>query len=165
MDIIDVFLERHGILRAELSALGAPFKRPHGVGWDDCVSLDCQRLRRDIEAFFASFRDHESTEEEFMKEIAGQFKLDAAMRAAFEDGRRAVADIMKIFGAVAFTFDGEHVHRLRELLGRMSDEVEAHLAYEEKTLFPLLRERLPAERLRELGERAREAELHPPSKR
>lgn len=165
MDIIDVFLERHGALRAELAGLAAPLRRPHGVGWDDCVSLDCQRLRRDIEAFFASFRAHEAAEEEVLTEIAGQFKLDAAMRAAFEDGRRAVADIMKLCGAVAFSFDGEHVHRLRELLGRMTEEVEAHLAYEEKSLFPLLRERLPAARLRELGDRAREAELHPPAKR
>ncbi len=154
MDIIEVFLEKHGALRRELESLEAQFQRPHGVGWDDCVSLDCKRLLKDIEAYFASFRDHEAAEEEFMSEVAALVKLDATTRDAFAKGRRAVADIMKLFGVIAFTFDGEHVHRLRELLSRMSTEVEAHLAFEERTLFPLIRERVPAALLRESAERA-----------
>lgn len=154
MDIIEVFLEKHGALRRELTALEAVFKRPHGVGWDDCVSLDCKRLLKDIEAYFSSFRDHEAAEDEFLSEVAALVKLDAPTRDAFANGRRAVAEIMKLFGVIAFTFDGEHVHRLRELLSRMSTEVEAHLEFEEKTLFPLIRERLPAALLREFGEHA-----------
>jgi len=154
MDIIEVFLEKHGALRRELEALEAPFRRPHGVGWDDCVSLDCKRLLKEIEAFFADFREHEAAEDEFMSEVASLAKPDAATSAAFANGRRAVADIMKLFGAVAFTFDGEHVHRVRELLSRMRAEVEAHLAFEEKTLFPMLRQGVPESVLRESGERA-----------
>ncbi|MBI2788530.1 MAG: hemerythrin domain-containing protein [Elusimicrobia bacterium] len=154
MDIIEVFLEKHGVLRRELAALEAPFQRPHGVGWDDCVSLDCKRLLKEIEAFFADFREHEAAEDEFMSGVSSLVKPDAATSAAFERGRRAVADIMKLFGAVAFTFDGEHVHRVRELLSRMRAEVEEHLAFEEKSLFPMLRERVPEGVLRESGERA-----------
>lgn len=154
MDIIEVFLEKHGQLRRDLEALEAPFRRPHGVGWDDCVSVDCKRLLKDIEAFFASFKDHEAAEDEFMSEVASLVRPDAATSAAFANGRRAVADIMKLFGAVAFTFDGEHVHRVRELLSRMSGEVEKHLAFEEKSLFPMLKARVPAAVLREAGERA-----------
>lgn len=160
MDIVDVFLERHGALRAQLAALEAPFKRPHGVGWDDCVSLDCPRLQRNIEAFFSSLRAHEAEEDDFMAEVAALIKLDEPTRAAFENGRRAVADIMKLLGAVAFSFDGEHVHRVRELLTRMSGEVEAHLAFEEKSLFPMMRERLPAALLREFGLRFGGAAAH-----
>jgi hypothetical protein len=155
MDIIELFLERHAALRKELAALESQFQRPHGVGWDDCVSLDCKRLLRDIEGYFASFRDHEEMEDEFLSEVSALVKLDATTRDAFTSGRRAVADIMKLFGAVAFSFDGEHVHRVRELLSRMSGEVESHLVFEEKILFPLLRERLPSALLRELGERFR----------
>lgn len=154
MDIIEVFLEKHGALRRELAALEAPFQRPHGVGWDDCVSLDCQRLLKEIEAFFSDFREHEAAEDEFMAAVSSLVKPDAATSAAFERGRRAVAGIMKLFGAVAFTFDGEHVHRVRELLARMRAEVEEHLAFEEKSLFPMLRERVPEGVLRESGERA-----------
>lgn len=154
MDIIEVFLEKHGQLRRDLESLEAPFQRPHGVGWDDCVSVDCNRLLKEIEAFFASFKDHEAAEDEFMSEVAHLVKPDAATSAAFANGRRAVADIMKLFGAVAFTFDGEHVHRVRELLSRMSGEVEKHLAFEERTLFPMLKARVPAAVLRESAERA-----------
>ncbi|MBI2387126.1 MAG: hypothetical protein HYV14_14135 [Elusimicrobia bacterium] len=154
MDIIEVFLDNHRQLRQELTALQARFQRPHGVGWDDCVSLDCKRLLKDIEAFFASFRDHEAAEDEFLREVAPLVKLDAPTRDAFAGGRRAVAEIMKLFSVVAFTFDGEHAHRVRELLPRMSAEVDAHLTFEEKTLFPLMRERLPAALLQEFGEHA-----------
>lgn len=162
MDIIDVFLEKHAGLRAELESLAAPFNRPHGVGWDDCLSLDRERMLRDVDSFFASFREHEASEDELFSE---RLSLDEPTRAAFDAGRRAVADIMKLFGAVAFTCDGEHVHRVRELLSRMREEVEAHLAYEEKVLFPMMRERLPAALLRRLGERAMEREPHGSSPR
>lgn len=160
MDIIDVFLDRHASLRRDLSALEAPFQPPHGVGWDDCVAIDANRLLRDIETFFASFKSHVLAEDDFLAEVAGRVKLDPATRADFAEGRRAVADIMKLFGAVAFTCDGEHVHRVRELLTRMHEEVEAHLRFEETTLFPLVKDRLPAETLREHGQRLRERWLH-----
>lgn len=160
MDIIDVFLERHAALRRDIASLEAPFLLPHGVGWDDCVSLDCERLLRDVERFFASFRSHVLAEDRFLKDAGGRLKLDAATEAEFSEGRRAVADIMKLFGAVAFTFDGEHVHRVRELLSRMHEEVEEHLDFEERILFPLLRERLPPEILQESGSRERERAGH-----
>lgn len=153
MDIIDVFLERHAALRGELSALEAPFRQPHGVGWDDCVALDGEALRRDAEAFFASFRGHALEEDEFLAAARARAGLDEELLRAFAEGRRSVADIMKLFGAVAFTCDGEHVHRVRELLSRMRDEVEAHLRFEETSLFPAFRERVPAGLLREHGER------------
>lgn len=153
MDIIDVYLERHGALRAQIAALEAPFKRPHGVGWDDCLALDHKALLRDVGAFFDAFREHEASEEEMFAEASDRIRLDPATRAAFEKGRRAVADIMKLFGAVAFTCDGEHVHRVRELLSRMREEVEAHLAFEERILFPLAREALPPALLAELADR------------
>ena len=151
MDIIDDFLEKHAALRAEISKLEAPFKRAHGVGWDDCMALDPKGLTRDLNAFFDSFRKHEKEEDDLMAEVAALFEPDAPTRASFAEGRRALAEIMKLLGVVASTCDGEHVHRVRELLVRLRQEVESHLTYEEKTLFPLLRRRLPESLLRELG--------------
>lgn len=155
MDIIDVFLESHAALRGELATLSAPFDRPHGVGWDDCVSLDMKRLSRDMRTFFDAFKKHEAAEDEFLTEVSGQFALDAQTQASFAEGRRSLGEIMKLFSVVAFSCDGEHVHRVRELLFRLREELEAHLVYEEKILFPLLKSRLPAERLGEIGRRAR----------
>lgn len=160
MDIIEFFRASHRDLRRELAALEAPFNRPHGVGWDDCVSLDQEALQRDVDAFFSSFRRHEAAEDEVLAETAGRLGLDAEMLAEFTKGRRTVADVMKLFGAVAFSCDGEHVHRVRELLARMREEIENHLVYEEKILFPLLQEKLTAAQLRRLVEHARSAGTH-----
>lgn len=160
MDIIEFFQQSHQALRQELAALEAPFKLPHGVGWDDRVCLDRDALLRDVEAFFASFRGHEAAEDEVLSAAGPRLGLDEELRDEFTKGRRTVADVMKLFGAVTFTCDGEHVHRVRDLLGRMREEIETHLAYEEKVLFPLLRERLPPAELRRLGEHARSAGAH-----
>lgn len=155
MDVIDLFLEEHAALRAALAALEAPFRPPHGVGWDDCLPLDRARLMRDAGAFFAAYRAHEAEEDGLLAEASARVELEDATRSAFAESRRAVSDVMKLFNAVVFACDGEHVHRVREVLSRMRDEVEAHLAYEEKLLFPLLRERLPAATLGALAQRAR----------
>ncbi len=160
MDIVEFLHESHRALRRELAALEAPFKLPHGVGWDDRVCLDRDALLRDVDVFFASFRRHEAAEDEVLSEAGDRLGLDAEMRAEFTKGRRTVADVMKLFGAVTFTCDGEHVHRVRELLGRMRDEIENHLSYEEQVLFPLLKEKLPAGELKRLGEHARSAGAH-----
>lgn len=163
MDIIDVFLERHAALRRDLSALEAPFQKPHGVGWDDCVAVDRGGLVRGVEGFFASWREHASAEDRFMGSVSGKVRLDAATLADFDEGRRALAEIMKLLGAIAFTFDGSHVHRVRELLSRLREESESLLRFEEQTLFPLLRRRLDANLLREEG--ARERAVHGPPPR
>lgn len=160
MDIVEFFHESHMALRRELAALEAPFKLPHGVGWDDCVSLDRDALLRDVDAFFSSFRLHEATEDEVLAAAGRRLGLDEEMRAEFTKGRRTVADVMKLFGAVTFTCDGEHVHRVRELLSRMREEIENHLSYEEQILFPLLKEKLPAAERERLGEHARSAGTH-----
>lgn len=165
MDIIDFFLESHAALRGDVSRLEAPLKRAHGVGWDDCVAIDQKRLLRDVNGFFDSFKKHEMAEDDFLAEVSGQLVLDAQTRAAFAEGRRALSEIMKLFGAVVFSCDGEHVHRVRELLSRLRQELEAHLSYEEKILFPLLRDRLPEALLRELGAHARAGGMHGPPAR
>lgn len=157
MDIIDVLLESHAALRGGLEAVAAPFRQPHGVGWDDRVALDQARLLRDIEIFFASFKSHETAEDELLAAVSGRFALDGESRAAFQEGRRTLGEIMKLFGAVAFCCDGEHVYRVRELLFRLREELDAHLVFEESILFPTLRAGLPADLLRELGLRALEA--------
>lgn len=161
MDIIDIFLERHEALRRDIAALEAPFQKPHGVGWDDCVAVDCGRLARGVEGLFASLRAHAAAEDRFLSGVAGKLRLDAETRADFEEGRRALAEITKLLGAVAFTFDGSHVHRVRELLSRMREEAESLLRFEEQTLFPLLRRRLDANLLREEGARERGVHGHP----
>lgn len=151
MDIIDYFLENHAALRTELEALASPFKRTHGVGWDDRVMLDQKLLFRNITAFIASVKEHELQEDELLREVSVLLDSDAKALATLSEGRRSLREILKLFNVIAFNCDGEHVHRVRELLFRLREEFEPHLAFEENTLFPLLRARLPAKLLRELG--------------
>ncbi|MEK7233008.1 MAG: hypothetical protein AAB268_04280 [Elusimicrobiota bacterium] len=151
MDIIKVFCESHDALRCELEALAEPFKREYDVGWDDCLVLDKKSLLRDISAFIRDFKKHESEEDGFLAEVAGLLNLDADTVAVFAEGRRSLREYMQIFGAVAFVYDGVHVHRVREIITCLRAELGPHLAYEEKILFPLLRERLPARLLVEYG--------------
>jgi len=151
MDIIDSFLENHAALRAELETLSSPFKRTHGVGWDDCVVLDQKRLFQNVTAFIASVEAHEAREDELLREVCVLLEPDVQALAAWAVGRRSLREILKLFNVIAFNCDGEHVHRVRELLLRLREELEPHLAFEEKTLFPLLRARLPAKLLREWG--------------
>ncbi len=156
MDIIEVLLEGHAALRGEFAALTAPFERPHGVGWDDRVALDKKRLLRDIRGFFAAFKTHETVEDEFLAEVLRLVELNEELRAASAAGHRSMGEMMKLFGAVACSCDGRHVYPLRAVLFRLGEELETHLTYEEKILFPMLRERLPVGLLRELGRRAQE---------
>lgn len=155
MDIINYFLENQAALRAELEALASPFKRTHGVGWDDCVVLDQKLLFRNITAFIASVKEHEMQEDELLREVSVLLEPDSQVLAALVEGRRSLRDILKLLNVIAFNCDGEHVHRVRELLFRLREELEPYLAFEEKILFPLLRARLPEKLLRELGSGAR----------
>ncbi len=165
MDIIDYFLENHAALRTELEALAAPFKRTHGVGWDDCVVLDQPRLFQNVTAFIASVKEHEMQEDEVLREVCVLLEEDAKALAALAEGRRSLREILKLFNVIAYNCDGEHVHRVRELLFRLREELEPHLAFEEKILFPLLRARLPAKLLRELGSGAQAGGAHGHAKR
>lgn len=144
MDIIDHLLEGHAALRGEFAGLTALFERPRGVGWDDRVALDKEHFARDVRAFIAAFKTHEAEEDAFFSKALRLVEVEADLRGVFLEGRRSLGEIMKLFGAVAFSCDGEHVHPVRAVLLRLGEELEARLAYEEKILFPKLRERLPA---------------------
>ncbi|PIR15724.1 MAG: hypothetical protein COV48_12775 [Elusimicrobia bacterium CG11_big_fil_rev_8_21_14_0_20_64_6] len=159
MDIIEVSLIRHAALRGGLETISAPFNRPHGVGWDDCLTLDCQCLLTDIGDFLRACKEHEESEDELVAAVTALGAMDKRIGADYAESRRALGGAMKLFSAIAYTFDGEHVHRLRELLQHLREEFESHLAFKEKVLFPLLRERLSAERLEELGRHARTREM------
>ena len=139
MDNIEVLLVNHSELRAELEILAAPFNCAHGVGWDDCVALDRKRLIRDITAFITSVKEHEVQEDEFLREVSVLSEPDARALAALAVGRRSLREILKLFNVIAYNCDGEHVHRVRQLLFRLREELESLLAFEEKILFPLLR--------------------------
>ncbi|MBI5245669.1 MAG: hemerythrin domain-containing protein [Elusimicrobia bacterium] len=155
MDIIDRLLEGHGKLRGTLAFLTVLIDRPSGIGWDDRATADRKLFARALDRFFTEFKAHEAMEDAYLTRVLRQAGMDPALSAAIEEGHRAVMEMTKLFGAVAASGDGEHVYRLRTVLSRLCEELEAHMVYEENVVFPELRARLPAGLLRELGRRAR----------
>lgn len=154
MDLIDGLLANHAALRGALEFMSGLLERPCGCGWEDQMSLDLERLAKERGVFMTALKAHDAMEAAYIERVLGQFKEDGEVLAALADGHRAVGDLARLFSVVAVLCDGEHVHRLRTVLERLREELEARLSYEEKIVFPRLRERVSSEQLRELGRRA-----------
>jgi hypothetical protein len=145
MDIIDVLLEDHAVLRGEAEALTMPFTR----------ILDRKVLLRDTRTFFTLFKTHEAVEDDFLSEAFCLVELDAEQRAEFSDSRESLAAALKLFGSFAYGSNGKSVESMGDVSRGLLDALEAHLTCEEKTVFPKLKASLRPAMLRDLGERAR----------
>jgi len=154
MDLIDGLLANHSTLRGALDYMNGLLERPCGCGWEDRMTLDTERLAKERGVFMSALKAHDIMEAAYIERVLGQFEEDREMTAALAEGHRALGDMSRIFSAVAVLCDGEHVHRLRTVLERLREELEERLSYEEKVVFPRLRERVSSEQLRELGRRA-----------
>lgn len=60
-----------------------------------------------------------------------------------EKNHRGHDQLVRLLGAVAATCDGQHVHGLRFALEELRAELESHILYEARVVFPLLAESLP----------------------
>jgi len=154
MDLIDMLLQGHERLRGSLKTLDEMLGRPSGVGWDDRTTLDRTRFSLQLGVFLATFKAHEAVERAYLSRIVRQIGLDPELDAAVDEGHRSLEEMLRLFSAVATSYDGDHVYRLRTVLSQLSAELERHLIFEETQVFPRLRESLPAGLLRELGRRA-----------
>lgn len=154
MDIVDLLLKSHETLRGSLKSLTVMLGQPSGVGWEDRCGLDQANFSLQLKVFLVDFKAHEAVEDAFLSRIVRQLGLDPDLDAAIVEGHRALGEMTHLFGIIVGVCDGEHVHRVRTVLFLLSEELERHFSYEEKKVFPKLRERLPAGLLRELGHRA-----------
>ena len=155
MDIVELLLQNHETLRGSLKSLTGMLGPPRGVGWEDRLGLDQARFSLQLGQFLAAFQAHEAAEDAYFSRIVRQLGLDPALDAAIAEGHRSLGAMTHLFETVVGICDGEHVYRVRTVLFLLSEELERHFSYEEKRVFPKLRERLPAGLLRELGHRAR----------
>ena len=155
MDIVDLLLETHEALRGSLKSLTAMLGEASGVGWEDRLTLDRDPFARKLNEFLAAFKAHEAVEEAYLSRIVRQLGLDPELDAAIAEGHRSLGAMTHLFGTVVGVCDGEHVYRVRTVLSLLSEELERHFSFEEKQVFPKLRDRLPKGLLRELGHRAR----------
>ena len=140
MNRIDSLVEEHATLRRLAERIERSLGPQTGVGWDDLAAgeltgfCEAQRLFSDV------IREHEEREERVIDDLLRSRADDRAELAPVIEGAHASLNaLMALLGTVSGVCDGTHVHAVRSIAQRLREELEIHLAYEEKVLFPLLR--------------------------
>lgn len=141
MKIVDELLEQHARLRCDMVELESLLGPSSDAGWDDCSNCDMAQFQASLKGFLATLQTHESYEERVLGDVVrfpdGQKELQHGMAKSHE----TLDSLMKLFNAASVIGHGHHVYSVRNIAKRVHDELEAHLAYEEKTLFPLFKEK------------------------
>ena len=139
-DSFSSLLEEHAELRRELAGLVGLLGKAQGVGWDDQMDVDLPRLKEAERRFSARLKAHEQMEVERLSELLRRLASEGTSQPqALETGHAAVRDIFRLLETVTGLCDGKHVYALRNLMSKVAEDLERHLDYEERELFPLLR--------------------------
>jgi hemerythrin-like domain-containing protein len=136
--LIRNLLEEHAELRRELAGMAGLLGKAQGVGWDDQMDVDLPRLKEAEHRFSARLKAHEQMEAEHLPQLLRRLALEGESHK-LEAGNTTVRDIFRLLETITGLCDGKHVYALRNLMSRVSEDLERHLAYEERELFPLLR--------------------------
>lgn len=138
MDSIDRLLTEHASLRRDAAALLALLGPQRGAGWDDVSNCDVAAFRAARDRLAADLEAHELEEERFMaRRLRGPGRDE--LEGEVERAHQTLNDLTSMLQTAAVLCVEGRVHQLRTIAGRVCEELEAHLAYEEKVLFPLLR--------------------------
>ncbi len=154
MNFIDLLLEKHECLRTSIRGLNAMLGEASGVGWDDRRPLDREGFSRAVAEFYDAFKAHEAVEDEYLSGLISRLGIDSTLNGAIADGHRSLETLTRLCSAITGDCDGDHVYGVRLIVIHLSAALERHLSFEEREVFPRLRERLPAGLLRELGRSA-----------
>lgn len=135
---LDGLLTEHAALRRDAAALEALLGPQRGVGWDDRSDCDVPAFRAARDRLAAELEAHERREEAMMAKrlrTAARGELEAEVERA----HHTLNDLVALLESAAVLCEKGRVYRLRTLAGRVREELDTHLQYEEKVLFPLLR--------------------------
>lgn len=137
MNDIELLIEEHGELRREAAALEALLGPQRGVGWEDNSNCDVTRFRAAQEGLLRNLAAHELKEESVIgRHLRAPGGLE--IRAEVERAHETLNRLVTLLRSVATLCTGGRVHALRTITARVREELESHLVYEEKMLFPLL---------------------------
>lgn len=128
---------RHADLRRRLAALGSMLGPGGEAGWDDCTECDMPRFRAGLKDFIAELRRHEAAETRAVGRVAQAAHLER--KKAYARSHETLDHLAALLDAEASIDRGRHAYAVRHLLVRVRSELEAHLDYEERDIFPLLR--------------------------
>jgi hypothetical protein len=137
LDVVRELLAEHAGLRASARRLEELLCPQTGVGLDDIASCDVVALLDARESLVRDILAHEKKEEAYVDARGTRVpELGEWMESSHED----LNSLLSLLASVSSTYDGRRAHALRAIVGRVREELEAHLRYEEKVVFPLLRE-------------------------
>jgi hypothetical protein len=139
MDSIDRLLTEHADLRRDAAALLALLGPQRGVGWDDRSNCDVVAFRMARDRLAGDLAEHERREEDLMtRRLRGPGRGE--LESEIERAHKTLNDLTGLLQTAATLCVEGRVYQLRTVAERVREELETHLDYEEKILFPLLRE-------------------------
>ena len=139
MKIVDDLLEQHAGLRRGLAGLESLLGPKSDAGWDDCSNCDMAQFQASLRDFLGKLKTHETYEDRVLADAVKSLPDgQEEFRRGMEKSHETLDNLMKLLNAASVIDHGRHVYSVRHIAGRVHDELEAHLAYEEKMLFPLL---------------------------
>ena len=138
--VIDELIQEHAALRA----LARWLERTTDFE-EDGRRCPLEELRSRQRRFEEELKEHEGREERLLARLSrlrtpAEPDLEPEIRRAHGSLEGMTALLRTLSGVC----DGAHMGAVRSMTGRLREELELHLLYEEKVLFPLLRRRLPS---------------------
>jgi hemerythrin-like domain-containing protein len=145
MDLIDVLVKDHAVLRDAVKALERHLGPERACGWEDRVRLDMAGFHGDLERLSAALHEHERLEEKLVaSRLAQPGPADRSVEKMLLERHRTIDSLLKLFSAAAELISDGRVHATRTILSRLSTELSRHLDEEERDFFPRLREFFPS---------------------
>lgn len=132
--------KEHAEIRRRLGELERLLGERKGVGWDDRTDCDIAALSSAWSGLRSFLAAHEAGEEALLR---SRWQGIPEIAEWIEKNHRGHDELVRLLGAVAASCDGRHVHGLRFALEELRSELEAHILYEERVVFPLLADPLP----------------------
>lgn len=137
---VQVLVTEHAEIRRRMAELERLLGERRGVGWDDRADCDLAALSSSWSGFREFLTAHEAGEEAALRSLRDGVP---EIEEWIEKNHRGHDEFVRLLGSVAATCDGRHVHSLRFALEELRHELDAHMEYEEKVVFPLLADSLP----------------------
>lgn len=143
MNHSEELVEQHAALLRRFEETEALLGKAQGVGWDDCVDCDMARFRAALAGFLRDLRVHEAAETRALGRV---FDATAEgrrkMRQDYAKSHEALDNLVNLLSTAAAVDHGEHVYAVRTITSRVRQALEAHFAYEELEILPLIARQL-----------------------
>jgi iron-sulfur cluster repair protein YtfE (RIC family) len=139
MNEIADLLEECSTLRRDIAELEKLLGPQSDVGWNDVAQVDSVKFRAAQDQFSRDLTEHQAKVEQFLtKRIEQLGEGREVLQKTIHSGHRTINNLLAILRSISSLDDLEHVYRVRTVISRIREELETHLRYDEKVMYPLL---------------------------